>query len=178
MTLNLEVEHIKEASLNDVDKLKVLINSAYRGETSKKGWTTEADLLGGIRIDKESLKNLLTAKGSLILKYTESGTILGCVNLVAKENILYLGMLTVSPTEQQNGIGKKLLNASESYAQLNGFQEIEMTVISKRSELIEYYKRRGFQETGEKRPFPKDELKFGKPKTDIEFTVLKKAMNK
>lgn len=170
------MERIEKASLEDVDKLEILINSAYRGESSKKGWTTEADLLGGIRIDLEALQDLISTDNSIILKFTEKNKILGCVNLVAKGKAVYLGMLTVSPTEQQRGIGKKLMVASEEYAAENGFDEIEMTVISQRSELISYYERRGYQQTGEKRPFPMNNPRFGKPKTDLEFIVLRKSL--
>jgi predicted N-acetyltransferase YhbS len=174
--MNSVKERIEQASSKDVDKLEVLINSAYRGESSKKGWTTEADLLGGIRIDKKSLEELILVDNSVILKFTEGGNLLGCVNLVSKEKALYLGMLTVSPTEQQKGIGKKLITASESYARDADFEEIEMTVISKRPELIAYYERRGYQQTGEKRPFPMNDARFGEPKTDLEFIVLRKII--
>lgn len=167
-----------KATLEDVEVLEMLINSAYRGDSSRKGWTTEADLLSGIRIDKESLQKILTSDDSIILKLTEKGKVVGCVNLLSKDKTLYLGMLTVSPTKQQRGIGKKLLTESEAYALENGYKEIEMTVISKRIELITYYERRGYQKTDEIRPFPKDELRFGKPKTDIEFIVLIKPLNK
>jgi N-acetylglutamate synthase-like GNAT family acetyltransferase len=174
--MNLVKEQIEQASLQDVDKLEKLINSAYRGESSKKGWTTEADLLGGIRIDRKALEELISAHNSVILKYTEDNNLLGCVNLVTKEEAIYLGMLTVSPNEQQKGIGKKLMTASESYARDSDFGEIEMTVISKRPELIAYYERRGYQQTGEKRPFPMNDPRFGEPKTDLEFIVLRKSL--
>jgi predicted N-acetyltransferase YhbS len=174
--MNSVTERIEQASSQDVDKLEVLINSAYRGESSKKGWTTEADLLGGIRIDKKALEELILVDNSVILKFTEGSDLLGCVNLVSKEKAIYLGMLTVSPTEQQKGIGKKLITASENYARDADFEEIEMTVISKRPELIAYYERRGYQRTGEKRPFPMNDPRFGEPKTDLEFIVLRKII--
>ncbi|MFB0908003.1 MAG: GNAT family N-acetyltransferase, partial [Spirosomataceae bacterium] len=101
-----------------------------------------------------------------------------CVNLVTKEKAIYLGMMTVSPNEQQKGIGKKLIMASESYARDSDLGEIEMTVISKRPELIAYYERRGYQQTGEKRPFPMNDPRFGEPKTDLEFIVLRKSLER
>ncbi|MFT7481255.1 MAG: N-acetylglutamate synthase-like GNAT family acetyltransferase [Oceanospirillaceae bacterium] len=176
--MNLATERIEQASLQDVDKLERLINSAYRGESSKEGWTTEADLLGGIRIDRKSLEELILAHNSVILKFTDDNNLWGCVNLVTKEKAIYLGMLTVSPTEQQKGIGKKLIMASESYARVSDLGEIEMTVISKRPELIAYYERRGYQQTGEKRPFPMNDPRFGEPKTDLEFIVLRKSLER
>ncbi len=170
-------KQIEKATLKDVEYLEMLINSAYRGESSKKGWTTEADLLAGIRIDKKALKELISGGNSIILKYIESGKIIGCVNLVTKGNFIYLGMLTVSPTEQGKGIGKELIISSERYAQNAGIKEIEMTVISKRTELIAFYERRGYQQTSEKRPFPTNNPRFGEPKTDLEFAVLLKKLN-
>lgn len=169
-------DRIETAILADVEELEMLINSAYRGESSKKGWTTEADLLGGIRIDKEAITELISRNDSVILKFTESGKIIGCVNLVTNGNSIYLGMLTVSPIEQGKGIGKELIISSERYARDAGIKEIEMTVISKRTELIAYYERRGYKQTREKRPFPMNDPRFGEPKTDLEFVVLRKKL--
>src|SRR5579871_6566414 len=100
---------ITTAVLTDVAELNQLVNSAYRGESSKKGWTTEADLLGGIRIDEERLTSIMQKPGSLILKYVdEQNSIIGCVHLEKKDNRLYLGMLTVVPHLQAKGIGKEI----------------------------------------------------------------------
>ena len=85
-------------------------------------------------------------------------------------------MLTVSPGLQAGGIGKKLLSAAESYATSNHFNTIIMMVISIRTELIEWYERRGYQRTGEIKPFPKDP-KFGLPKQHLEFVVLEKIID-
>ena len=108
---------ISKASLEDIPQLVTLINSAYRGEHSKKGWTTEADLLDGVRIDTESLEKMMNKPDAVILKFcNEANALQGCVYLEKKENKMYLGMLTVSPLEQAKGIGKKLLAACEKYA--------------------------------------------------------------
>jgi predicted N-acetyltransferase YhbS len=159
----------------DIPELVILINSAYRGESSKKGWTTEADLLEGQRTDGESLKTLFTTPGSVLLKYVnENNTISACVNLQQQGRKLYLGMLTVSPSLQASGIGKKLLAASEQYARENKVEAIRMTVISIRLELIAWYERHGYNRTGETQPFPKNDPKFGIPKQFLEFVVLEK----
>ncbi len=163
------------ATMADIPELVILINSAYRGESSKKGWTTEADLLGGQRTDDESLGRLLTKPGSVLFKYlNEENKISACVNLQQQNKKLYLGMLTVSPTLQGSGIGKKLLAASEQYARENKFEAIRMTVISIRHELIAWYERHGYIHTGETQPFPTDDPKFGIPKQFLEFVVLEK----
>jgi ribosomal protein S18 acetylase RimI-like enzyme len=168
--------HFTPAALADVHELSLLVNSAYRGETSKQGWTTEADLLDGIRTDEAALAELIQKRGAVILKCTTaSGSILGCVFLEKQETHLYLGMLTVTPGLQAQGIGKQLLRAAELYAVQQHCSDIIMTVISVRNELIAWYQRRGYQLTGEVRPFPQD-IRFGEPKQPLEFVVMRKAV--
>ncbi|GAB4032945.1 GNAT family N-acetyltransferase [Spirosoma gilvum] len=164
------------ATEQDIPALDKLVNSAYRGESSKKGWTTEADLLGGIRTDEQGLKAMLQNPKATILTYLEDGQLMGCVYLETKEDELYLGMLTVSPEAQANGIGRKLLEAAEQYARAQQCQAVTMTVITVRQELIAWYERRGYQSTGETKPFPNDPS-FGLPKQPLEFMVMKKAMD-
>lgn len=167
---------IAQANREDVHALNQLVNSAYRGDSSRKGWTTEADLLDGIRTDPEALEDMMEQPGAVILKCTDSDGILrGCVFLKKMEAQLYLGMLTVSPELQGGGIGKKLLGASEAYAREQGCTKIVMTVISVRSELIAWYERKGFRTTGEMSPFPKDP-RFGIPKQNLEFVVMEKEV--
>ena len=138
------------AILTDVPELVVLINSAYRGESSKKGWTTEANLIGGQRIDNEGLAEQMNDPDATILKYTNhDGQITGCVYLQKRGEKLYLGMLTVSPTLQANGLGRRLLEAAEDYARSIHYHTITMTVITTRTELLEWYERRGYAKTGE-----------------------------
>lgn len=165
---------IVRATKEDIPALNRLVNSAYRGDSSRKGWTTEADLLDGIRTDPEALEDMMEQPGAVILKCTDKkGVLQGCVFLKKTEAQLYLGMLTVWPELQGSGIGKKLLEASEAYAREQGCTKIVMTVISVRSELIAWYERKGFRTTGEKSPFPKDP-RFGIPKQDLEFVVMEK----
>jgi ribosomal protein S18 acetylase RimI-like enzyme len=167
------IAHVTE---KDISALDILVNSAYRGESSKKGWTTEADLLGGLRTDKDSLSKLITEPGGSILKYSgEDGNLQGCVYLKIKGSKLYLGMLTVSPELQAKGIGKKLLFAAETHARKSGCTSVIMTVISVRHELIAWYERHGYRPTGETEPFPTDP-KFGLPKQPLVFIVMEKVL--
>lgn len=157
--------------------LNDLVNRTFRGESSKKGWTTEADLLDGIRTDPDSLKKLITQPNSFILKYSSaSGIIQGCVYLQQKNRQLYLGMLTVTPDLQGKGIGKKLLEAAELHASKLSCTSIIMTVISVREELIAWYQRHGYHLTGATEPFPTDP-KFGLPKQPLIFLVLEKSLH-
>ena len=167
---------ISKASIADVAELNVLVNSAYRGEESKKGWTTEADLINGIRIDEAMLTEYFNNKAVAILKYTdENGRITGCVYLEVKSPRLYLGMFSVSPILQGKGVGRALLEEAETYAREVNCHTITMTVISTRKELISWYERRGYEFTGEIQPFH-DHGRFGEPKQLIELIVMEKGV--
>ena len=165
------------ASQQDIPALVTLINSAYRGEASKKGWTTEADLVQGeLRTDITSLTDILKNKDAIMLKYvSENGDITGCVYLHKQERGLYLGMLTVSPLLQGSGIGKKLLKAAEQYAKENNCSSIFMNVISLRHELIAWYERHSYRQTDERKPFPTDQ-RFGIPTQVLEFLIMEKVV--
>lgn len=172
----LQTFYFHPATVNDVALLSRLVNSAYRGESSKKGWTTEADLLDGIRTDEAALQKMIETPGTIILKcINESNQLLGCVYLQKKQSSLYLGMLTVTPELQAMGIGKKLLVAAEDRARLMQCDTITITVIAVRYELIAWYERHGYRATGETQPFPIDPS-FGIPKQPLHFIVMEKQM--
>jgi ribosomal protein S18 acetylase RimI-like enzyme len=161
----------------DIASLNTLINSAYRGEFSKKGWTTEAHILEGSRTTEAELLEIIQDKHNTILKYSEHNKIIGCVLLKAKENELYLGMLTVSPELQNSGIGKKLLQQAEIFAAELGLQKIVMSVISVREELISWYKRNGYVDTGAREPFPVSEVFNPTTQEPLEFMMLEKIIS-
>jgi ribosomal protein S18 acetylase RimI-like enzyme len=170
------MKQIIPATPEDVSALNVLINSAYRGESGKQGWTTEADLIEGTRIDVDELIEILKDPKATILKYVDDGEILACVELIQEEDKLYLGMLTVSPLLQGKGIGKELLIVAEQEAQKRNYNKIVMQVISVREELMDWYVRHGYTHTGERKPFHFTEAKFGQPKQPLEFVVLEKMI--
>ena len=167
---------ITKATLQDIPSLNILINSAYRGETSKKGWTTEANLLEGKRTNEEELTETILNPKNTILKYTENDQIIGSVLLVEKKHQLYLGMLTVSPELQNSGIGKKILAEAENHAKALGLSSIIMTVISVREELIAWYKRHGYVDTGEREAFPESEIHVTISEHPLEFIYLEKLL--
>jgi ribosomal protein S18 acetylase RimI-like enzyme len=160
----------------DARILSTLINSAYRGDSSRKGWTTEADLLDGTRTDTRAIEEIIRRPDTLLLKYEENGTIRGCVELRHQNNKLYLGTLTVEPGWQGKGIGKELLKAAEREALRQKCQSIFMTVISVRHELIAWYIRHGYKDTGTRKPFEIPDSRWGIPKTKLEFVVLEKTI--
>jgi ribosomal protein S18 acetylase RimI-like enzyme len=168
---------IEPATAADVPALNKLVNSAYRGESSRQGWATEADLIDGTRIDEAALLDLIDDTNTTILKYTtEEGLILGCVELRKENESLYLGMLTVKPELQTKGIGKKLMFAGEDFAREHGCKKIRMTVVSVRDKLIDWYVRHGYSLTGERKPFKMPDERWGIPKQPLEFVVMEKVM--
>lgn len=168
---------IKAALLLDAEKITALVNSVYRGENSKKGWTTEAGFLEGIRITPEKVKEIISGGSDIILTAVLSGDIIGCVQLERKPGYTMLGMLSVDVNHQDKGIGKLLINECECYTkEVYGLDEIRMKVIGRRTELIDYYKRRGYEMTGEREEFGKGGDTFGEPKEKLYFEQMVKKL--
>ncbi len=165
------------ATESDINDLVQLMNRAYRGEASTKGWTTEAHLIAGEkRTDENDLRQVIRKTGSVILKYiNDKGQLLGCVNLQKHGQRLYLGMFSVLPEEQGAGIGKKILLAAEQHALNEGCISIYMQVISVRTDIIAWYTRHGYVDTGKIKPFIEDGL-TGKHLQPLEFMVLEKFL--
>lgn len=168
---------VTPATPADIPALATLVNSAYRGEASTQGWTTEAHLLDGQRTDAADLLGLLAAPEATILLCTNpAGELLGSVYLHPEpDGALYLGMLSVAPTRQGQGIGKHLLEAAESYARQNACSRMRITVISVRTELLAWYERHGYHRTGATEAFPTD-TRFGIPRLPLELLVLEKEL--
>jgi len=169
---------ITRATVEDLGALNRLVNSAYRGQESKNGWTTEAEILDGIRIDEQALEVMLARAGVTILKGIDgNGEILGTVCLEVRSHDLYLGMFAVSPFAQGNGIGKFLLAAAEKHAAENNCSRIVISVIMSRVELIAWYKRHGYTATGGSIAFEEIDGRFGDPKVpDIRLIEMEKVL--
>jgi ribosomal protein S18 acetylase RimI-like enzyme len=167
---------ISKAQPGDTETIAALVNSAYRGEHAKKGWTTEADLIDGTRTDAAALEDIIKKEDTTILKYEREGKIIGCVELKIVDGRLYLGMLTVEPSIQGGGIGKEMLRAAEEFGRSQGCRSVYMTVITIRQELIDWYKRHGYVDTGERKPFHFNDTRFGLPRQKLEFLVLEKQL--
>ncbi|MES2856482.1 MAG: GNAT family N-acetyltransferase, partial [Bdellovibrionota bacterium] len=157
--------NFRKANATDVERLDRLVNAAYRGESGMRGWTTEAHLLGGVRIDPERLETTIKSSDAVILlSENESGELLACGQLTVKPGgVAFLSMLTVDVEKQTGGIGKSLLSECERFAKAElKCGRIEMFVIEIRKELVSWYERRGYKRTGITHPFPND-IKFGIP---------------
>ena len=169
---------LRVAALADADAIVGLIESAYRGDHSRRGWTTEADLLDGQRTDAAEVTGLITERDSQIWLAEEQSALLGCVWLSRQDDHAHVGMLAVRPTRQAHGIGRRLLLHAEAIARSElKVASVEMTVIAQRPELLAWYERRGYLHTGEERPFPYGDARFGLPRRgDLRFLVLLKTL--
>lgn len=170
----------RAATADDVATVVDLVESAYRGERSKEGWTTEAELLGGQRTDAEAIAAVISAPDSrVLLASNELGEVIACCTIQQlRAGRSYFGTFAVRPGSQGGGIGKLVLAEAERVAQVEwASNTIEMTVIGQREDLIAWYVRRGYVATGEMRPFPYGQARFGLPKReDLYFVVLAKSL--
>lgn len=149
----------QHATTNDIPAITSLINRSYRGDSSRAGWTTEADLLSGARIDETGMLQLINDPDSLILIARSSETILATLHVHREADSVHFGLFAVEPTMQGSGIGKELLAYAESESIKQwGVSTVIMEVITHRSELIKYYERRGYVRTGKMIPFPTSKL--------------------
>ncbi|WGL53129.1 GNAT family N-acetyltransferase [Nocardioides sp. BP30] len=167
----------RDATPADVDTLVGLIESAYRGDSSRGGWTTEADLLHGQRTDPEGVRAVLAAPASRMLVAERAGEVVACCQLEDRGEVGYFGMFAVRPGRQGDGLGRAVLAEAERIARGWGARELHMTVIVQRAELIAYYQRRGYRRTGELTPFPYGDARFGVPqREDLAFELLVKPL--
>ncbi|QIB47324.1 GNAT family N-acetyltransferase [Streptomyces aureoverticillatus] len=166
----------RDATETDVDALVALIESAYRGDDSRAGWTTEADILEGQRTDPEGVVAVIESPASKLLAVERDGTIVACCQLEHRGEHAYFGMFAVSPALQGAGLGKVIMAEAERTArEAWGVREMHMTVISVRDELIAWYERRGYRRTGKMTPFPYGDERFGVPqRDDLQFELLVK----
>ncbi|KRD78701.1 GNAT family N-acetyltransferase [Lysobacter sp. Root983] len=172
----------RPATHADTDALIALVESAYRGDSSRVGWTTEADLLGGRRTGADDISECIDRAHSVLLIAERASAdggapeLLACAHVAVEDGAGYFGLFSVRPNLQGGGIGKIVLNEAERIAREDWkLPAMRMTVIDAREELIAYYVRRGYRRTGIIKPFPYGDARFGLPKRDdLRFEVLEK----
>ena len=153
----------RAADASDTDAVIALVESAYRGDASRVGWTTEADLLDGRRTGPDDIEAILARKRSRLLLAESGGELIACAHVTVEDGAGYFGMFSVDPRRQGGGLGKLVLAEAERIV---------------REELIAFYERRGYHRTGIKKPFPYGDARFGLPKRDdLRFEVLEKALH-
>jgi predicted N-acetyltransferase YhbS len=170
---------IRDAVPADIPALHALIESAYRGEASRAGWTTEADLLDGQRTDPQELGEIIADPDQALLVAWQGREAVACVRIVKlAEGMGYFGMLSVRPTLQAAGMGRRMVaEAEQALARRFGAGRVRIQVFPQRETLIAWYERLGYVATGETAPFPYGDLSFGEPRRDdLYFVLFEKAL--
>lgn len=168
----------RDAASADAPAIVALVESAYRGDASRAGWTTEADLLDGQRVDAAGVEEIIAKPASRVLLGESSGKLLVCCHIEKQGDACYFGMFSVRPGLQGGGIGRRMLAEAERIA-CDEWKciKMEMTVISVRDDLIAWYERRGYRRSGVFKPFPYGDERFGIPKRDdLRFEILEKPL--
>lgn len=176
--LNVAPLAFRDAGTADIPAIVALVESAYRGDSGRRGWTTESDLLDGQRVDVAGVEEIIAKPDSRVLLGESGGSLRVCCHIEKQGEACYFGMFAVDPTLQGGGVGKQTMIEAERIARDEWHcKKIEMTVISVRDELIAWYARRGYQRTGKFKPFPYGDERFGIPKRqDLKFELLEKPL--
>jgi len=142
---------------SDAEEISRLVNCAYRPKLNNHGWTHEAELISGDRINAKQVEKLLCPQ-SLILVACLSEKIIACVHIENSADHVYIGMLACEPNYQGQGIGKEMLFQAEQYSLIHfKSKSFKMKILSSRPELFDFYQRRGYKLSGEFEEFYSNE---------------------
>lgn len=165
----------------DVDAIVALVESAYRGEVSRRGWTTEADLVDGQRTDATAVAGLLVDEATTLVLARHGGALVGCCAVSRRgARRARLSMLAVAPDRQRGGVGRAIIEEAVRRARAElGAEVVDLAVLAPRAELISWYGRRGFADTGRTEPFPYGDERFGLPtRDDLAFVILERRLER
>ncbi|WP_240007321.1 GNAT family N-acetyltransferase [Pseudaquidulcibacter saccharophilus] len=170
---------IREANANDIARIEYLVETTYRGEDSKKGWTTEFNLLAGTRLQKGEIAAALADKANQFFVAERDNIVVGVICVNKNGDWIEFGKFSVDPEMQGLGIGKMLIAKVEDFVRnIWGADKLKLSVISIRKELVDFYARYGFKDTGQRIDFikihPYVELKDGV--SDFEVIIMEKSV--
>ena len=176
------MKHLKFrfAQSADITKLVDLINSAYRQQHGNS-WTSEAEIVTGQRINASQLEHALSQDHFQLWIALQDEQIVACIGLTFNLYDVEIGTFCITPHFQNQGIGKQVLDFAENYVRqkirlehqhLNDFV---MWVLSARTELIAYYERRGYVQTGSVDDYPLN-ADVGRPMIDLHLIEMRKAI--
>lgn len=128
---------MRDAEADDIDAIVRLVNRAF---------VAESPYIEGERINANSVQEMW-GRGKFLLGEIE-GMLTACIFIEPRGERAHLGLVSVEPAQQGNGIGSQLMAAAEAHCRAAGFREMELRFINHRSELDRFYRRMGFVPTG------------------------------
>ncbi len=136
--------NIRTATEHDFDSILTLINKAFEVERFFKNRD---------RLSAEELRS--TFKSGIFLVSEEVGAITGCIFVKKTGDRAYFGLLSVEPSRQKSGVGRRLIAAAEEFARETGARFMDIRVIHLRTELPVIYAKLGYHVTGTE-PYPSE----------------------
>ena len=170
---------VRPATVEDAEAVAALVHSAYRSDESRRGWTSEAHLVGGQRADPAMVRHVVGLPDDVVLVAVDGDDVpYACCHLERRDAGAYLGMFAVRPQVQGGGVGRAMLAAAEAWARDRwDARSLDITVLNHRPELLAWYERCGFARTGEEHPFPYEDRRFGEPRRpDLVLLGMTKAI--
>lgn len=170
-----------KAELSDAAAMSQLVNRAYRGETSRKGWTTEADILDGIRATTKDIAEIINASDQFMLMGELDQKIVACIQCQKQaydgQSVAQFGMIAVEPSKQNRGHGKDLIQAAEAITKREwGVAGFAMLVITRRTDIIDFYQRLGYEPTHTYVDFPVNPEKWQPKVSGLALQYLVKKL--
>lgn len=128
---------IRQAGAADAPAIASITNAAFAIET----------FIEGMRTDAERVMQMMRA-GNFLVATARDEQIAASVYVESRGVRGYFGMLAVAPMYQAKGIGARMVQAAEDYCRERGCKAMDITVLSLRPELLPFYHRLGYEETG------------------------------
>lgn len=166
------------ATLDDAPRIQDLVESAFRAEDSRPGWTADMILGRGFSFSVAQVVTQITKPdGAILVAFNDSGSLVGSVEVTKRSDMGRISMLSVDTHQQQAGLGRKVLAHAEDYCQKTwGVTKLGLDALSTRKLLIGWYERNGYKKTGETRPFPVKEVDGVALEHDLCFVELEKEV--